>query len=367
MRAQESHYILDDAADAHDGETMRQRFKPASQAHSTSLKSPSESSNSHNRSSRPTKRGKLPPRRGQARDGLSHGILRRSWAPPLVLVLFFLCLYAINPSESNAVSHFLFLSYRIDSHDDSGSTRAPAQYGKGPWDIAFVCFYTIFLSFTREFTMQEVLRRLAHACGIRSRAKQSRFMEQMYTACYVAFIGPLGLYVMKRTPGLWYFETRGMYESYPHRTHGAVFKFYYLFQAAFWAQQVLVMVLGQEKRRKDFKEFVAHHMVTVSLIWLSYRFHFTYAGIAIYITHDISDFFLAVSQTLQKLSDGRTDVANAHLATLDIDFKVAELHRPPSSSIYLRPLHRCMDLPAPLHQPDCPLLRRYRVLYHRSV
>jgi acyl-CoA-dependent ceramide synthase len=31
---------------------------------------------------------------------------------------------------------------------------------------------------------------------------------------------------------------------------------------------------------------------------LSYRFHFTYMGIAVYITHDISDFFLSVSKSL---------------------------------------------------------------------
>ena len=55
------------------------------------------------------------------------------------------------------------------------------------------------------------------------------------------------------------------------------------------------MLLGVEKRRKDFKELVVHHIVTLSLISLSYRFHFTYMGIAIYLTHDISDFFLAVS------------------------------------------------------------------------
>ena len=40
-------------------------------------------------------------------------------------------------------------------------------------------------------------------------------------------------------------------------------------------------------------------IVTLSLISLSYRYHFTYAGIAVYITHDISDFFLAVSRTLR--------------------------------------------------------------------
>lgn len=56
-----------------------------------------------------------------------------------------------------------------------------------------------------------------------------------------------------------------------------------------------VMMLGLEKPRKDFRELVAHHIVTLALIGLSYRFHFTYIGIAVYITHDVSDFFLAVS------------------------------------------------------------------------
>ena len=99
---------------------------------------------------------------------------------------------------------------------------------------------------------------------------------------------------MYQTP-VWYFNTRGMYELFPHKTHEAIFKFYYLFQAAYWAQQAIVMLLGVEKRRKDFKELVVHHIVTLSLISLSYRFHFTYMGIAIYLTHDISDCFLAVS------------------------------------------------------------------------
>lgn len=212
-----------------------------------------------------------------------------TWLVPLVLILAFVSLYAINPSESNIIHHFIFLSYKLPAADGK-----PAQYGKGLWDVAFVSFYTIVLSFTREFIMQELLRPLARFCGIKSRGKQLRFMEQMYTAIYFGTTGPAGLYVMRQSP-VWYFDTRGMYENFPHRTHEAAFKFYYLFEAAYWAQQAIVMLLGQEKRRKDFKELVAHHIVTLSLIGLSYRFHFTYMGIAIYITHDISDFFLAVS------------------------------------------------------------------------
>ena len=208
---------------------------------------------------------------------------KHTWTIPLLSILAILALYARNPSEFNILHHFIFLSYKQDD----------GQYGKGLWDIAFVSFYVIVLSFTREFVMQEVLRPLARL-RIKSRGKQSRFMEQAYTAIYFAVLGPAGLYVMRQTP-VWYFNTRGMYEGFPHRTHAAEFKFYYLFEAAYWAQQAVVMLLGMEKPRKDFKELVTHHIVTLALIALSYRFHFAYMGIAVYITHDISDFFLAVS------------------------------------------------------------------------
>ncbi|KAK8131692.1 longevity assurance proteins LAG1/LAC1 [Apiospora sp. TS-2023a] len=223
-------------------------------------------------------------------------IRKHTWALPLMMLIGIGALYAINPTESNIIHHFIFLSYPTPHNGDA---RAPTQYGKGLWDVAFVAFYTVVLTFTREFIMQEVLRPLSRSrfCGIASRGKQLRFMEQMYTAIYFGVMGPFGLYVMRQTP-VWYFNTRGMYETYPNRTHEAAMKFYYLFEAAYWAQQALVMLLGLEKRRKDFKELVGHHIVTLSLISLSYRYHFTYAGIAVYITHDISDFFLAVSKSL---------------------------------------------------------------------
>jgi acyl-CoA-dependent ceramide synthase len=233
-----------------------------------------------------------PPKQQRSRTALyrcKHFATKHTWATPLALLLFILALYAVNPTESNILHHFIFLSYK----QPPNAPNAKPQYGKGPWDLAFVTFYTVLLSFTREFIMQELLRPLART-HIKSRGKQARFMEQMYTAIYFGVLGPAGLYVMRQTP-VWYFNTRGMYEGFPHRTHEAPFKFYYLFEAAYWAQQALVMLLGMEKPRKDFKELVMHHVVTLVLIGLSYRFHFAFLGIGVYVTHDISDFFLAVS------------------------------------------------------------------------
>ncbi|GAB0137445.1 hypothetical protein EsDP_00005709 [Epichloe bromicola] len=221
--------------------------------------------------------------------------VKHTWVLPLAILAVCLSGYALNPTEANPLHKFIFLSYRLPIENPD----KPAHYGKGPWDMAFVAFYTIVLSFTREFIMQEVLRPWAKRAGLK-RSKQARFMEQAYTAVYFFFLGPAGMYVMSKTP-VWYFNTRGMYENFPHRTHEAPVKFYYLFQAAYWAQQAIVLVLGLEKARKDFKELVGHHIVSLALIGLSYRFHFTYMGIAVYTTHDISDFFLATSKVLNYL------------------------------------------------------------------
>ena len=76
---------------------------------------------------------------------------------------------------------------------------------------------------------------------------------------------------------------------------------YYLGQAAFWVQQSVVLVLQLEKPRKDFYELILHHIVTIALIWCSYRFHFTWMGLEVYVTMDVSDFFLSTSKTLNYL------------------------------------------------------------------
>lgn len=217
--------------------------------------------------------------------------MRHTWLNPLIACLLIISLYLTNPSTSNPLHACLFLSYPVPQKPgDTG----PIQYGKGARDFAFVAFYTIFFSFTREFLMQRLIRPIARKAGITSRAKQARFMEQFYTALYFAVFGPFGMWIMSRT-SIWYFNTAAMYEGFPHRTHDPYFKAYYLLQASYWAQQMIVLLLMLEKPRKDFKELVAHHIITLALIWLSYRFHFTYMGLAVYITHDISDFFLAVS------------------------------------------------------------------------
>ncbi|KAK4221657.1 putative sphingosine N-acyltransferase-like protein [Podospora fimiseda] len=229
----------------------------------------------------------------------SSSLLNRTWTIPLLLTTPFLLLYALNPTPSNPIHPFIFLSYKLPSSPQNG------LYNKGPLDILFVIFYTIFLTFIRNFFMSEILLPSSRHFRISSPGKQLRFAENTYTALYIIlFSGPIGIYLMYSTPGLWYFCIKGIYSSYPQQVHSGVFKTYYLIQAAFWLQQVVVMVLGLEARRKDFNQLIGHHFVTVLLIALSYRFHFGFLGLAVYLSHDISDFFLCVAKSLNYMESG---------------------------------------------------------------
>ncbi|KAH8767139.1 TLC domain-containing protein [Hyaloscypha sp. PMI_1271] len=225
---------------------------------------------------------------------------QHTWLTPLIILLILLTLYGVNPNPSNALHHFIFLSHTVPLSRNS-PLDTPTQYSKGRNDLAFVAFYTLLLTFTREFIMQRLLLPLALHFQLKSRSKQLRFMEQSYTALYFGLLGPIGVFIMSRTP-VWYFNIAGMYSGFPHKTMTGEFKFYYLFQAAYWAQQAMVIGFKLEKPRKDYNQLVGHHIVTLISIALSYRFHFTYMGLAVFVTHDLSDCTFATSKTLHYIN-----------------------------------------------------------------
>ena len=66
--------------------------------------------------------------------------------------------------------------------------------------------------------------------------------------------------------------------DYPQWRLPALLKRYYLMQLSYWIQQLIVLVLGLEKPRKDYYELVAHHLVTIWLIGGSYVMNMTYMG-----------------------------------------------------------------------------------------
>ena len=222
---------------------------------------------------------------------------RHAWILPLIILVIVYSAYLTsgNLTETNPLHMFVAISYHIPGTTD--------MYGKGIKDLCFVFYYMIFFTFFREFLLDIVIKPLPDILG--ATYKRKRIKEQSFYVIYYALSSPFGLYILYHSD-LWFFKTKPMYETYPDLNNPYWFKIFYLGQAAFWAQQACVLALQLEKPRKDHKEMIYHHIVTLLLVWSSYVFHFTKMGLPIYITMDISDLLFALSKDLNYIDSPLT-------------------------------------------------------------
>ncbi|TDL29583.1 longevity assurance proteins LAG1/LAC1 [Rickenella mellea] len=191
---------------------------------------------------------------------------------------------------ANPFAPLIFISHRVPDSDPSDP-----RYSKGWMDIPFVLYHVIVFSFIRQFAILKVLIPLGRRLGLKKAAKIDRFGEQGYAMLYHGGMGIWGLFIMSSLPTWWY-QSEFYWIGYPHWDMKPLLKRYYLMQGAYWLQQLIVLALRLEKPRKDFKELVLHHIVTLYLIGWSYGISMTLIGNAVYASMDIPDAFLAFSK-----------------------------------------------------------------------
>ncbi|KAF8312226.1 longevity assurance proteins LAG1/LAC1 [Clavulina sp. PMI_390] len=195
---------------------------------------------------------------------------------------------------TNPFNPLIFISYLLPD-----STAEDPRYGKGPLDLLFIGYYIIIWSFVRQSLVLHVFHPLGRYFRLK-KSKFDRFGEQGYAIVYFGFFGSLGLYVMTQQP-TWFYQTSQFWLDYPHWRMTPLMKRYYLMQLSYWIQQLIIMVSGLEKPRKDFRELVIHHLVTIWLVGWSYTVNLTRIGNAIFITMDVSDAFFANAKLLNYL------------------------------------------------------------------
>ncbi|CAJ0636754.1 480_t:CDS:10 [Entrophospora sp. SA101] len=223
-------------------------------------------------------------------------VIERQIELPLKIIATVILCYLLNPSPKNPFYRLLFISYPIHI-----KTSDEILYLKGYWDLGFIFFWLVAFTFIREFTMQYILRPLAIFGKIKNKREITRFMEQGYVVIYCTISSSVGLNIMYNS-SYWYFNTKYFWIDYPHYAMTGLVKSYYLIQFAFWLQQIFVLLLQLEKPRKDFLEFIAHHIITCLLIGGSYLFNFTRIGNAVFISMDFSDIWLAFAKCLKYLA-----------------------------------------------------------------
>ncbi|PWN49645.1 LAG1-domain-containing protein [Violaceomyces palustris] len=238
-----------------------------------------------------------------------------------IFVLAYLNWNFFTPDTPNPFRPFLFLSHQVDPTSVLLSSKSVTQaadsfrialrsfgspsstptellrYQKGYLDLCFLAFYVVVFSFIRQTTTIYMFKPFAKWWGIKGEAKQSRFTEQGYSFLYWGTSASLGLYVMSFQDSWWY-NLEHLWIEYPHWQMRPELKVYYLLQASYWLQQALVMLLRLEKPRKDYYELIAHHLVTLWLIFWSYLINLTMIGTTVFVCMDIPDTFLALAKGL---------------------------------------------------------------------
>ncbi|TFK75816.1 longevity assurance proteins LAG1 LAC1 [Pluteus cervinus] len=197
-----------------------------------------------------------------------------------------------NPSIPNPFSQFFLLSHRVPE-----SSSDDPRYAKGWSDLVFLGYYIVFWSCVRQVLSVTIGRPLGQWFGLRREAKLDRFGEQLNALAYYAVFGFWGCRIMSQLPTWWY-ASEHFWIGYPHWDMKPELKAYYLTQLAHWTQELLGLILGLEKPRKDFRELFAHHLVTIWLVAGSYLVNTTVTGNAVFVSMDIPDAFFAFSKIL---------------------------------------------------------------------
>ncbi|OCH84674.1 longevity assurance proteins LAG1/LAC1 [Obba rivulosa] len=202
----------------------------------------------------------------------------------------------------NPIAPLFFISHRVpDSSEDD------PRYAKGYSDLLFIAYHVIVWSFVRQAITIYISRPLAGWFGIKRESKLARFGEQIYAVIYFGTMAAWGTRIMSQLPTWWY-KTEHFWIDYPHWQMTPELKRYYLMQAAYWCQQLLVLALKLEKPRKDYNELVAHHMITLWLVGWSYLVNLTLIGSAVYLSMDLPDTFLGISKLLDYIKWDRANV-----------------------------------------------------------
>ncbi|KAL2062431.1 hypothetical protein VTL71DRAFT_6697 [Oculimacula yallundae] len=169
-------------------------------------------------------------------------------------------------------------------------------YTQGIDDVYFVMGWILYFTTLRAITMEWVLQPLARLLGVKNRS-QLRFAEQGWIFLYYSTMWVLGMFLWYNS--VYWLDHSQLWTAWPSREMSGMFKYYYLVQLAFSAQ--LLLAIHMEVSRKDYVAMLTHHIITFSLISITYVYRYTRAANVVLCLMDFVDILLPFAKLLRYL------------------------------------------------------------------
>ncbi|KAJ5298089.1 hypothetical protein N7508_008338 [Penicillium antarcticum] len=153
-----------------------------------------------------------------------------------------------------------------------------------------------------------ILEPMALRMGL-SKGNARRFAEQTWTGIYYSSMWTLGMSVWMQSN--YWMNLRELWTTFPTKELGGNLKLYLLISLAFWFNQIIVV--NVEKRRYDYALYMAHHIVTATVMWSAYVYSAHELSHLVSNLMEAADVFLCIAKVLRYV-DWRTS-GNVALGT----------------------------------------------------
>ncbi|XP_069111914.1 ceramide synthase 2-like [Argopecten irradians] len=144
------------------------------------------------------------------------------------------------------------------------------------------------LSKKTSLTERQIQRWFRHRRSQEMPGRMKKFRECSWHFLFYLSSFFVGLYVLWDKPYFWdakYCWISNVRQHVPNDIY-----WYYTIEMAFYWN--LVFTLVTDHKRKDFKELVVHHVVTMNLIYFSFAANQVRIGVLVLLVHDAVDFWL---------------------------------------------------------------------------
>nr|XP_022309190.1 ceramide synthase 2-like isoform X2 [Crassostrea virginica] len=143
-----------------------------------------------------------------------------------------------------------------------------------------------------EMTERQVHRWLRRRSKQDNPSTMQKFTECSYHFMFYCAMFIYGLFILWDKS--WFWETKNCWIGWPKQDVSPEIYWYYVIELGFyWSLTFTLMV---DHRRKDFKEMVVHHLVTMALMYFSWVCNFVRVGTLVLLVHDAVDYWMAAAK-----------------------------------------------------------------------